>query len=249
MELNISTLKAAIAKKSYKWFDDQINLIAVRTNLNVPDVFNDFLCTVWKQRPMPNGLTDTQKQEWLKLNLFVGKDGKPLVADGDFGTNSQFALEQYNQLVGKERILIATITTEPGITYQKKLLNKDGAWVMMPAQMINAYKPGLHQGKEDHTCLKSVGKIFGMRDNDLDGTAGNDKDAAPAKWVEGTTVGANIHGSNKAGITAKIGPWSAGCQVHNVWKNKEDMMSIAYSYKDVNNGLITYTLIEEKDLA
>lgn len=248
MKLDIPTLKAAITKKGYKWFDDQINLIAVRTGLNVPDIFNDFMCTVWKQRPMPAGLNDTQKQEWLKSNLFLGKDGKTLKVDGDFGPSSQHALSQYEATVGKERIIIGTVTTEPGSTYQKKLLNKDGCWVMMPAQMINAYKLGLHQGKSDHKCLRSLGKIFGMRDNDLDGIAGNDKDAV-AKWTDGTTVGANIHGAQKAGITSKIGPWSAGCQVYNNWASKEDMITIAESYKDVNNGWITYTLIEEKDLA
>lgn len=246
MKLDIPTLKAAIAKKNYKWFEDQPNLIAIRTNLQVPDVFNDFLCVVWKQRPMPTGLNDTQKQEWLKANLFYGKDGKPLTVDGDFGAQSQHALAQYESLVGKERIHISTITTEPGVAYQKKLLNPKGCWVMMPAQMINAYKSGYHQSKKDHRCLQSLGKIYGLRDADLDGIAGN---SGTPQWVEGSTVGANIHGSNKAGITPKIGPWSAGCQVHNDWKKKEEMMDIVDTYKDVNNGWVTYTLLEEKDLA
>jgi len=249
MKLDIPTLKAAIAKKGYKWFDDQPNLIAVRSALNVPDIFNDIMSVIWKQRPIPNGLTASQKQEWLNLNLFTGKTGKPLKVDGDFGSNSQHAYAQYEAVLGKERIIMGVITTEPGIAYQKKLLNKDGCWVMMPAQMINGYKSGYHQNKKDHRCLQSFGKIFGMRDNDLDGIAGNDSDAAAAKWVEGYTVGANIHGSQKAGITAKIGPWSAGCQVYNNWTDKENMMNIIDSYKGVNNGWVTYTLIEEKDLA
>lgn len=198
MKIGIPELKAVIAKKNYKWFEDQPNIIAVRTTLQVPDVFNDLLFIVYKK-------------------------------------------------AGVEQLYTATITTEPGTTYQKKLLNPKGCWVMMPAQMIDAYAPGKHQGKPDHRCLQSFGKIYGLRDNDLDGIAGNDKDAVP-QWVEGNTVGANIHGANKAGITAKIGPWSAGCQVHNDWKKKEEMMDIVEKlYPSLKR--VTYTLIEEKDFA
>lgn len=197
--ITIEKLKEVIAKKKYKWFEDQVNIIAIRTSLQVPDVFNDILCLVYK------------------------KDGK-------------------------EILFTATITTEPGTTYQKKLLNANGCWVMMPAQMIDAYKSGFHQGKPDHRCLKSVGKIFGHREDDKDGIVLDDKDSIN-HWEEGSLVGANIHGANKAGITKTVGPWSAGCQVHNDWKKKEEMMDIVDSYKNVNNGLVTYTLLEEKDLS
>ena len=72
------------------------------------------------------------------------------------------------------------------------------------------------------------------------------KDAV-AQWVDGTTVGANIHGANKAGITAKVGPWSAGCQVYNDWKKKEEMMDIVQKlYPRLTK--VTYTLLTEKDL-
>jgi hypothetical protein len=193
--ITIKGLKDSIANLNYKWFDDQINLIAIRTNLQVPDVFNDVMCVVYKKG-------------------------------------------------GVEVLETATITTEPGVAYQKKLLNKDGCYVMMPAQMINAYKLGLHQGKADHRCLKSVGKIYGLRDKDLDGIAGN---SGTAMWFEGKTVGANIHGSNKLTKSNIIGSWSAGCQVYNEWKKKEALMGIADLYDKVNNGLITYTLIKESD--
>lgn len=196
MKVDTATLKTVIANKHYRWFEDQPNIIAIRTSLQIPDIFNDILCIVYKDQ-------------------------------------------------GIEKLYTATITTEPGVTYQKKLLNPKGCWVMMPAQMIDAYSPGFHQGKPDHRCLRSTGKIFGLRDNDLDGIAGDDKDAV-ASWVDGTTVGANIHGANKLGITAKVGPWSAGCQVHNSWKKKEEMMDIVQKiYPQLKH--VTYTLIEEKD--
>ena len=245
--ITIKNLKDSVSSLGYKWFEDQPNLIGIRTNLQVPDVFNDLLFVVWKQRAMPDNLSAIDKQKWLNLNLFTDKNGKPLDEDGDFGAKSQSALLKYSLAVGTERMISATITTEPGVAYQKKLLNPKGCWVMMPAQMINAYKSGFHQSKADHRCLKSVGRIYGLRDDDLNGIAGDDKDAK-CEWVDGTTVGANIHGANKVGITSKIGPWSAGCQVHNDWAKKEEMMNIIDSYKDVNNGLVTYTLIKESDL-
>ena len=195
--VTIDSLKKTQAALGYKWFDDQINMIAIRTKLQVPDVFNDVLCIVYKK-------------------------------------------------AGVETLYTATITTEPGTTYQKKLLNAKGCWVMMPAQMINAYKAGLHQGKADHRCLKSVGKIYGLREDDKDGIILNDKDAV-SSWVDGTTVGANIHGASKDHDSTVIGSWSAGCQVHNRWSKKEEMMSIVDLYKDVNHGLVTYTLINEAD--
>jgi len=192
MQITIDTLKKAIAKKGYKWFDDKPNLIGIRTNLQIPDVFND--------------------------PFFVAH---------------------------KDKLISAICTTEPGTTYQKKLLNAKGCWVSMPAQMIDAYAVGLHQGKVDHVCLKSVGKIYGLREDDKDGILFNDKDAI-ASWQEGSGIGANIHGANKAGITKTVGPWSAGCTVINDWKKKEEIMDFLKTFGAVR---FTYTLLEEKDLA
>jgi len=196
--VTIEVLKKTIAALGYKWFEDQPNIIGVRTKLQVPDVFNDILLIVYK------------------------KDGA-------------------------EQLYSATITTEPGVFYQKKLLNSKGCWVMMPAQMINGYKSGFHQGKKDHRALQSLGKIFGLREDDKDGILFDDKDAVAA-WAEGSGVGANIHGARKLGDTTVVGPWSAGCQVHSNWTKKEEMMDIVDSYKKLNNGWVTYTLINEADL-
>ena len=196
--VTIDVLKKTIAGLGYKWFEDQPNLIGVRTKLQVPDVFNDLLFIVYK--------TD-----------------------------------------GMEQLYSATITTEPGTTYQKKLQNSKGCWVMMPGQMIDAYKSGFHQGKKDHRCLQSFGKIYGLREDDKDGILFNDKDAL-SSWQPGIAIGANIHGARKLGDTKIVGPWSAGCQVHSNWAKKEKMMDIIDSYRKINNGWVSYTLISEADL-
>jgi hypothetical protein len=192
MKITIDTLKAAFKKHNYKWFENDAHVVGIRTSLQVPDAFNDFICLVWKN----------------------------------------------------EILLTATCTTEPGTTYQKKLLNPKGCWVMMPAQMVDAYSIGFHQGKADHVCLKSSGKIYGLREDDKDGIVLNDKDAV-ASWQEGSGIGANIHGANKAGVTKVVGPWSAGCQVLNVWKDKEKLIELC---KNSGQKKFTYTLLDEKSL-
>ena len=244
--ITIEGLKKSISKLKYKWFDDQLNLIAIRTNEQIPDVFNDYLCLVWKQPILEDTLTPIEAQQFLNKYLFTDNSGNKLKEDGNLGKKSREAFAKYDKFAGKERLIRILITTEPGVYYQKKLLNKDGCWVMMPAQMIDAYKSGFHQSKPDHRALRSVGRIFGLREDDKDGVILNDKNAV-ASWVDGHLIGANIHGALKKLITKLIGPWSAGCIVISSWDDKEFIMNIADLYKNINNGLITFTLIEEKD--
>lgn len=115
---------------------------------------------------------------------------------------------------------------------------------MMPNQMIDAYSVGLHQGKADHACLKSSGKIYGLREDDKDGIVLNDKDAV-ASWQEGSGIGANIHGANKLAKSTIVGSWSAGCIVINDWKQKELFIKLC---KDSGQKSFTFTLINESDL-
>lgn len=196
--ITIDTLKKSIAAKGYLWFEDKPNIIAVRTKLQVPDVFNDLIFVAYKEK-------------------------------------------------GVEKLFSATLTTEPGVYYQKNLLNPKGCWVMMPAQMIDAYAPGFHQNKPDHRCLRSVGKIYGLREDDKDGIVLNDKDAV-AQWVDGNTVGANIHGAKKmVDLTEIVGQNSAGCQVVSRWSKKEALMDIVEKiYPHLKR--VTYTLLNEEDL-
>jgi hypothetical protein len=244
--ITIEGLKKSISKLKYKWFEDQLNLIAIRTNEQIPDVFNDWLCLVWKQPILSDDLTPLEAQQFLNKYLFTDDSGNKLKEDGNIGKKTREAFAKYDKVAGKERLFTTVITTEPGVYYQKKLLNKDGCWVMMPAQMLNAYKSGFHQGKSDHRALRSVGKIFGLREDDKDGIALNDKNAV-ASWVDGHLIGANLHGALKKLVTKLIGPWSAGCTVVADWDDKEIVIDICDIFKDVNNGLITYTLITEND--
>lgn len=245
-QITIEGLRKTIKSLNYKWFEDQINMIAIRTKEQIPDVFNDYLCLVWKVQDIPSEISNTELQKWLNLCGFTDTLGNPLLEDGKIGAKTNEALEQHKELLGKEVLSVFIVTTEPGVYYQKHLLNKDGCWVMMPNQMLNAYKLGFHQNKSDHRALRSVGRIFGLREDDKDGILLNDKDAKPF-WIDGHLVGSNIHGAKKLAKTLIVHTFSAGCTVHEDWQSKEEMCDIAEIYKNVNNGLITYTLINEDD--
>ena len=242
MKIDITTLKAAIAKKGYKWFDD-LNIIGIRTTLQVPDAFNDFMSITWKQSAMPEGLSPVDQQNWLNNNLFVGADGTELTLDGSLGPKSQYALSQYQATVGKERIKIYSITTDPGAYWLEHPLNTLGTAVLKPGQWTNCWAIGHHQNKPDHEALVQVGSIQVYRDGDKDNIAES------SATLDNGLFGINIHGSNKLGTTMRIGKWSAGCQVFNEWAKKEEFLKICKMFKTSHGNKFTYTLIEEKDLA
>jgi hypothetical protein len=243
MNITIDTLKAAMAKLGYKWFTDRPNLIGIRTTLQIPDVFNDLFCLVWVQGAMPTGLTDIQKQDWLNKNNFIGKNGVPLTVDGNFGDNSKFALDQYTQSVGKERLKFWTITTDPGSFWLLHPENPLGTAVLKPGQYVDCWSIGFHKNKPDHPALVQVGKITVYRDVDCD-------NIAEEKGKEDTGLfGVNIHRSNATGKTMVIYNWSAGCQVFQVKTDHDQLMSVCNMYKDKVGNKFTYTLLREKELS
>jgi hypothetical protein len=240
MKITIQLLKDTISKKGYKWYDD-LNIIGIRTTLQVPDIFNDLICVVWKQQAMPEGLSSVDKQTWLNNNLYVGANGEQLTLDGNFGTNSKYALQQYEASVNTERLRMYTTTTDPGTYWLNHPMNSLGAAVLKPGQWENCWAIGFHKNKQDHEALVQVGKVSVYRDNDKDSTA------EATNVIDTGLFGINIHGSNKVGSSAKIGKWSAGCQVFQVWLKKVEFIKICKIFKKSRNNRFTYTLIEELD--
>ena len=55
MKIDIQLLKDTLTKKGYKW-DSDLNLVGIRTTIQAPDVFNDLMCVIWKQKEMPKNL-------------------------------------------------------------------------------------------------------------------------------------------------------------------------------------------------
>jgi hypothetical protein len=142
---------------------------------------------------------------------------------------------------GKEIVKFWPITTDPGVYYQKNLLNSKGCAVMKPGQYVDAYALGAHI-KPTHKALIQVRPVTVYRDADKDGIS-------EAEGKEDTGLfGVNIHGANNGTVTKTIGPWSAGCQVHSTWSNKEEMIAICENFKGITGNKFTYTLINETDL-
>lgn len=242
MKIDIQLLKDTLVKKGYKW-DDNLNLIGIRTTIQAPDVFNDLMCIVWKQKEMPKNLIPTDMQMWLNKNLYLGANGKSLVLDGNIGPNTQFAIDNYNKTVGKERIRTYSITTDPGTYWLLHPMNALGAAVLKPGQWVNCWAVGFHKNKHDHPALVQVGKISVYRDGDKDNIA------EATNKIDTGLFGVNIHGANKGITTTKIGQWSAGCQVFANWNEKEEFVNICKIFKEERTNKYTYTLLEEKDLA
>ena len=191
--LNIEVLKRTITSKGYIWYTDRPNIISIRTNMNVPDVFNDVLCIVY----MENGI---------------------------------------------ETIKNYTNTTDPGSYWLLHPMSKLGTAVLKPGQYINSHSIGFHQNKPDHKALVQTGKVTVYRDNDKD-------NLAEAVLTEETGYfGINIHGANKNTKTMSIGKWSAGCQVFQLWSNKEEFVTICEKFKKITGNKFTYTLLLESDL-
>jgi len=205
MKISIKVLKDTLAAKGYKWLGDRPMIIGIRTKLDVPDSFNDFLAVVYPEN-------------------------------------------------GAEVLKLYPITTDPGVYHLNKPMNVEGTFVLKPGQYIDSHEIGFHQGKPDHRALHQVGNLTGYRDNDKDNFA----ETAGMKEVTGTSFGVNIHGSKKdvtgadgkvvEGKSTVVGAWSAGCQVHAVWKNKEEMMDICDKFKVLTKNRFTYTLVLEQDL-
>ncbi len=137
-------------------------------------------------------------------------------------------------------------TTDPGLYYLEHPLSSKGCAILKEGQMRGAWKTGYHlQSKygKDHPGLvqrKDVTVIRDPnRDNVLDIVGG----------VEETGMfGINPHRSLTKGEVAKIGKFSAGCQV-TLNPNEHDVfMAICYESAEVWGNAFTYTLINVNDL-
>lgn len=240
MNVTPDSLKAAILKKGYKWFDDRINLIGIRTTLQVPDVFNDLFVAVWKQ-PALTGTTILEKQKFLNSYLFVGKNGLPVATDGNDGTNTQFAIAACNASAGTYRMKSWIITTDPGTYWLNHPQNPLGTAVLKPGQYAS-WSLGFHQSKPDHPALVQTSPVSVFRDKDYDNTA------EETGTVDTGLFGINIHRSNANSVSTVIGKWSAGCQVFQRKPDHDDMRKLIENDRAYLKNKYTYTLLNEKDL-
>ena len=171
------------------------------------------------------------KHTWFKDINFVGirsTANLPNQFDDLFG------------IINKDTIEWFTCTTNAGTHWLKNLLNSKGTALLKPAQYVDTWKIGMHQGKYEAFC--QIKPVTVYRDKNF-----NDK-AEESLVTDTGLFGINIHRSNATGKTMVIYNWSAGCQVFQVKTDHDQLMSICNSYKSKVNNKFTYTLLREKYL-
>lgn len=224
-----------------KGYDIQdLCLLGVRTELNVPNVFNDLVGVVYKQPVFNSGGNTIALQTFLNTFGYTDQEGKSLRVDGLYGAKTEHAFKQYEKFVNKYRVLLFNATTDPGTYYLENPVNVKGAAVLKEGIYKDAFKIGYHKNKKNHKAFIQIGPVTVYRDND--------KDNVPEKsnLEETGLFGINIHRAYIDGRDS-IDKWSAGCQVLQEVKSLELMLSIAQYFKGTTKK-IDYLLIREQDL-
>ena len=131
-------------------------------------------------------------------------------------------------------------TTDPGTYWLENPSRVEGTAILHPGQYRNVYKIDKHRGQYDALCQRN-GEVKVYRDDNKDEVL----DMNPETTTSGF-FGINIHRAGRAGATAHVERYSAGCQVLRDSRDFDMLMSIAR--KQIENrgwDTFTYTLIED----
>lgn len=124
-------------------------------------------------------------------------------------------------------------TTNPGAHWLQNFANPKGTAVLKPAQYVNTWQIGKHQGV--YTALTQARPVTVWRDND--------KDLKSEQGKEDTGFfGINIHRANPNVMSVLIGKWSAGCQV---FANPKDFDFVIDKCQKSGKSQFTYTILDE----
>lgn len=140
-------------------------------------------------------------------------------------------------------------TTFPGSTYLvERLLNREGAAILVPGQYRGVYALAQHGGRYEALCQRK-GPVRVYRDGDRDREFDMDPRMIRSGWY-----GINVHApvtpstSRASYIADRVRSSSAGCQV---FQNMEDFLlfrDICRSARKRFGNSFTYTLLEEAEL-
>jgi len=139
---------------------------------------------------------------------------------------------------GKWMANIYPITTDPGTYYRLHPMNKNGTWIMAPAQNIDCYNIGTYKG---YTALTQIGPMWGYRDNDKDKVL----DTEGLKLVH-EIAATYIHKAGKKSFS--VDNWSAGCQVFANEEDYNDFIETCLKSAEIYGNKFTYTLLTENQL-
>ncbi|MFD2721399.1 DUF4231 domain-containing protein [Hymenobacter monticola] len=245
-EITAAVLKDTIKIKNYTWFEDDVNIIGIRSTVYKDNTFGDRIFCCWKQPDCPPGLPLMQQQQFLAKWLYKDKNGKLIVADGSPGPNTEFALAQLKKDAGHDRVMHWPVTTRPGTYWlqDKKTIAKGGCAVLKAGQYPKAYELGFHlieRNGYNHPALHQIGPLTIYRDHN-----GNVTAEESGKEITGSGFGINIHHAKD--ISANVNDWSAGCQVFHYTAEHAELLSICEHFRKKNGNRFAYTLLHEADL-
>ena len=138
------------------------------------------------------------------------------------------------------------ITTDPSTRFLKRPINKLGAAIMPHGQYLDSHKIRKHRGKYSALGQKRDKIICVYRDYDRSDILTFDVKSQSCE----KSYGMNIHRAKEGraddgkGNTAKIGPYSAGCQVFQNSYCFDEFMKMAYRHKELYGNSFTYTLFD-----
>ena len=137
-------------------------------------------------------------------------------------------------------MLVHSCTTNPGAYYLgSKMGSKKGTAIMKPGYYKHLWKHGKHKG---YTALQQINPVTVLRDDNTDGSPDYDT----AKEETGM-FGINAHRGKQLGTTRKVGPYSAGCIVH---QNAEEFSTTLHLTKMASKlwgNKFSFALLEESD--
>jgi len=141
---------------------------------------------------------------------------------------------------GKWSIVTWMGTTDPGAYYLKNPLNVNGTAILVEDQHRGLFKKGKHKGRYD--ALVQARPVTVYRDADKDenpDTLGKVKDIG--------FFGINSHRAHDEEEIAKIGKYSAGCQVTLNPDEYDVMMYLADKAFEHWGDTLTYTILLVED--
>lgn len=132
-------------------------------------------------------------------------------------------------------------TTDPGLYWLNNPENIKGTAIVLPGQYPGLWTQGLHKG---YPALVQVGKVTVIRDHDRD----SEFDLTSG-IIDTGIFGIDLHRALVGVKVAKVGKFSAGCQVVEEDKSLQRIRYLAnLQIKNGGGKTFTYTLLTEKQL-
>lgn len=163
-----------------------------------------------------------------------------------FGIRKDLAVDFFNDIIGiayrddnnAPQIRTYAGTTKPGLYYLKsKLGNVKGTFILKPGYYPKCWRIGKHKGEYEALVQAGPGVFTGWRDSDSDGQF--DMTGPLLKDV----AGLNLHTTSfLRGTAAKVGAYSASCQVIQHTKDQLALMEIVKKSASLYGDAFSYAL-------